>query len=129
MFLVFEVWRFLRYVFFFKNQKKSSELELLKPIVGSYQGVLSGCKFGVQIKLLISFWFSIYGLFMVFINKISKNSEVKELTELKILNLIVGCSEDTLRGCAANVQIKLLESFRFLSTGVFYDFFFLKKLI
>ena len=68
--------------------------------------------------------------FMIFLNKISKNSDVKELTELEILNLIVGCSEGTLRGCAAGVQIKLLKYFRFLSTDAFYDFiFFLKKLI
>ena len=125
MFLVFEIWRFLIYVFFSKI-KEPRELEILKRIVGSCQGALSGCKLGVQIKLLKSFGFRYMAFFMI--KKNSKNSDVKKLTELEILNLIVGCSEGTLRGCAAGVQLKLLKSFPFLRTGVFYGLiFFLKK--
>ena len=33
-----------------------------------------------------------------------KNSDVKELTELEILNPVVGCSEGALKGCAAGIQ-------------------------
>ena len=47
--------------------KKLTELESLKLIVGGGNlGTLRGCKSGVQLWLLSSFWFSRFGDFMIF---------------------------------------------------------------
>ena len=59
--------------------------------------------------------------FLVF--SFSKNLDIKKLTELEFLNLVVGCCQGTARGYKSGVPVWLLKSFWFSRNCVFYDFF------
>ena len=123
---------FYDYFFFFQKKfrykkiryKKLTELEFLNLVVGCCQGTFRGCKSGVQVWLLKSFNFSRYGVFIFFFSFFfSKNLDIKKLTELEFLNLIVGCCQGTARGYKSGVPVWLLKSFWFSRNCVFYDFF------
>ena len=100
--------------FFFQKKirnKKITELEFLKLIVGCCQAKFRGCKSGVQVWLLKYFWFSRNGVFYDFFIIFKKKSleikklRYKKLTELEFLNSIVGCCQAIFRSCKSGVQL------------------------
>ena len=80
------------FMFFFSKKirnKKITELEILKLIVRCCQAKFRGCKSGVQVWLLKSFWFSRNCVFCVFFFFIFFSKFFFQ--KLQFLNPIVGC--------------------------------------
>ena len=109
--LVFENWRFLWFfhVFFSKKKldvkkldKKTLRTSISHFLVGCRQGTFWGCKSGVPVWLLKSFWFSRNCVFYDFFHFFDQKTDIKK-TELQILNSIVGCCQGSFSSCKSGV--------------------------
>ena len=124
--MFFEIWRFYDFSFFFSKKldiKSSKRSWIFKHIVGCYHVTLKCCKSSVQVRLLESFCFLRFGVFMIFHFFFSKKFDIKNSKQSWIFKHIVGCYLGTLKGCKPSVQVWLLKFLWFSSYGVFVWFF------
>ena len=97
------------FIFFFQKKldvkkldKRTLRTSTSHFLVGCCQGTFWGCKSGVPVWLLKSFWFSRNCVFYDFFRFFDQKTDTKK-TELQILNSIVGCCQSSFSSCKSGV--------------------------